>query len=318
MSYKNVVVIGGGTGIFTTLSGLKKYPINLSAIVSMADDGGSTKILREEFGVLPPGSVRPALIALSDSSESLANLLNYRFSKGKLEGHNFGNLLIAALAEMHGDFEKSIDETGKLLNIKGKVIPSTLDNARLFAELENGEIVIGETNIDIPKHNGSLRIKNVYLEPECGINKEAAKTILKADLIIIGPGDLYTSIIPNLLVKDVPKAIQKSKAKKAYICNIMTKFGETNDFGSQNFVETIEKYLGENVLDYVLLNNKKPSPERILKYEKEKACFVEPNSENFKDKKFKIIEVNFLRPRGFIRHDPEKLAKTIMAMLFEV
>ncbi|KPJ56778.1 hypothetical protein AMJ49_03845 [Parcubacteria bacterium DG_74_2] len=314
---KNIVVIGGGTGIFTVLSGLKKYPVNLSAIISMADDGGSTKILREEFGVLPPGSIRPALVALSDSSESLANLFNYRFSQGNLKNHNFGNLLITALSQMYGDFEKAIAEAGKLLNIKGKVIPSTLDSARLFAQLENGKIIKGETNIDIPKHNSKLKIENVFLKPKCKINKQASQTITKANLIIIGPGDLYTSIIPNLLVKQIPQAIQKSRAKKIYICNLMTKLGETNNFSGKDFVETIEKYLGKNVLNYVIFNNKKPSKARVIKYEKEKAGFVEYNKKDFENKNFQTIEANFLRNRGFIRHCPEKLAKTIMKILFD-
>ncbi len=320
MKDKNIVVIGGGTGIFTVLSGLKKYPVKLSAVVSMADDGGSTKVLREEFGILPPGSVRPALVALSDSEEKIANLFNYRFTQGSLKNHNFGNILITALTEMYGDFEKAITEAGKLLNIKGRVIPSTLDNARLFAQLENGQIIKGETNIDIPKHNGRLKIKKVYLKPRCKANKQALKAISKADLIIIGPGDLYTSIIPNLLVKGIPQAIRKSKAKKIYICNLMTKFGETNNFKGKDFVETIEKYLGKNVLNYVVFNNKKPSKARIAKYEKEKANFVEYNKKDFSSpqkQNFQIIEGNFLRTRGFIRHCPEKLAKTIMKILFE-
>ena len=315
---KNIVVIGGGTGIFTVLSGLKKYPVNLSAIVSMADDGGSTKILMEEFGILPPGSVRPALIALSNSEQKIANLFNYRFSRGNLKNHNFGNLLITALSEIYGNFEKAIAEAGKLLNIKGAVVPSTLDSARLFAQLENGKIIKGETNIDIPKHNSNLKIKNIFLKPECRANKHALKIIAKADIIIIGPGDLYTSIIPNLLVKQISQAIQDSKAKKIYICNLMTKLGETNNLNGQDFVETIEKYLGKNVLNYVILNNKKPSKARVAKYEKEKACFIEYNPKQIgKNKKFQVIEENFLRARGFIRHDTEKLAKTIMKILFD-
>ncbi|MCK4781572.1 YvcK family protein [Candidatus Parcubacteria bacterium] len=315
---KNVVVIGGGTGIFTVLSGLKKYPVNLSAIVSMADDGGSTKILMEEFGILPPGSVRPALIALSNSEQKIANLFNHRFSQGNLKNHNFGNLLITALSEMYGDFEKAIAEAGKLLNIKGAVIPSTLDNACLFAQLENGKIIKGETNIDIPKHNSNLKIENVFLKPECKINKRALQAITKANLIIIGPGDLYTSIIPNLLVKRIPQVIQGNKAKKIYICNLMTKLGETNNFNGQDFIETIEKYLGKDVLNYVIFNNKKPSNARVVKYEKEKACFVEYNPKQIgKNKNFQVIEENFLRTRGFIRHDSEKLAKTIMKILFD-
>jgi len=311
----SIVVIGGGTGIFAVLSGLKKYSVNLSAIVSMADDGGSTKILREEFGILPPGSVRPALIALSNSEKLVADLFNYRFSQGSLEGHNLGNLLIAALAEMSGSFEKAIIQAGHLLNIKGEVLPSTLDNARLAAKLEDGEIIKGETNIDIPRHNGSLKIKKIWLNPPCLANPRVLQSILKANIIVIGPGDLFSSIIPNLLVKGVPETIKKSKAKKVFICNLMTKFGETTNFDGFDFVQTLENYLGENVLDFIIFNNKKPLPERIKKYEKERATFVEYRKADFKNKRFKIIKGNFLRPEGLIRHNSDKLAKLILRLL---
>lgn len=309
---KKIVVIGGGTGIFTVLTGLKKYPVDLSAIVSMADDGGSTKILREEFGVLPPGSVRPALIALSHSEKLVADLFNYRFSQGSLKGHNLGNLLITALAKISGSFEEAIKLAGRLLNIRGEVLPSTLTNARLFAQLEDGEVIKGETNIDIPKHNGNLRIKKVWLAPICQANPQALKRILTADLIVIGPGDLFSSILPNLLVKRIPEAIKESPAKKVFVCNLMTKFGETTDFKGSDFIQVLENYLGREVLDFVIFNTKRPSLNRIKKYEKEKAVFVEYQKDDFRDRKFKIIEGNFLRPQGFIRHDPNKLAKVIL------
>lgn len=315
MSKKNVVVIGGGTGIFTVLSGLKKHPVQLSAIISMADSGGSTKILREEFGILPPGDVRRALVALSQSEKLLADLFNYRFNEGRLNGHNFGNLLITALERIEGNFERAVEEAGRILNIKGSVIPVTLENTNLFAVLENGQIIEGESNIDVPTHDGNLKIEKVYLKPKAKANKKAVSAILRADLIIIGPGDLYTSIIPNLLVKGISEAIKKSRAKKVYICNLMTKFGETNNFTGLDFVSALEKYLGKNILNFVILNNKKPQKERVQKYEKEKAAFVRYKKENFKNKKFQIIEGNFLRKKGFIRHDPQKLAKIIISLI---
>ena len=316
MKDKNIVVIGGGTGCFTVLSGLKKYPVYLSAIVSMADSGGSTRILREEFGILPPGDVRQALIALSRSEKSLANLFNYRFNEGSgLSGHSFGNLLITALERIKGSFEKAIEEAGKILNIKGEVIPVTLQNTHLYATLENGKVVKGEANIDVPKHDPNLKIKRVYLKPQAKVNKKAKSAISKADLIIIGPGDLYTSILPNLLVNGIPKAIRKSKAKKIYICNLMTKHGETNNFCRLDFVREIEKYLGCKFLDYVIVNNRKPSSARIIKYEKEGAIFVKCNGKNNSRKKPKIIKGNFLRKKGFIRHDPNKLAKALIKLI---
>lgn len=315
MSDKNIVVIGGGTGIFTVLSGLKKYPIHLSAIVSMADNGGSTKILREEFGILPPGDARRALIALSRSEKLLSDLFNYRFNKGCLNGHNFGNILITALERIKGNFEKAIEEAGKILNIKGEVIPVTLGNTNLYAILENGQVIEGEANIDVPKHDARLKIKKIYLKPKVKVNKKAKSAISRADLIIIGPGDLYTSVIPNLLVGGVPEAIRKSRAKKIYVCNLMTKLGETNNFKGTDFVKEVEKYLGGKFLDYIIFNNKKPLPARIAKYEKEGAVFVKCDKNNFKSKKLKIIRGNFLRKKGFIRHDLNRLAKTIIKIL---
>jgi len=317
MKNKKIVVIGGGTGIFTVLFGLKKYPLQLSAIISMADSGGSTKILREEFGILPPGDVRRALVALSQSEKLLSDLFNYRFNEGRLNGHNFGNLLITALERIEGNFEKAIEKAGKILNIKGEVIPVTLKNTNLYALLEDGQIIEGETNIDIPKHDPNLKIKKVYLKPQAKANKKAKSAILNADLVVIGPGDLYTSIIPNLLVEGVPEAIKKSRAKKVFICNLMTKLGETNNFTGSDFIKEIEKYLKGKLLDYVIFNNKKPSPNRIAKYEKEGAAFVKCDKNNFKGKKLKIIRGNLLRKKGFIRHDPQKLAKVITRVLSE-
>jgi len=310
-----VVVIGGGTGIFTVLLGLKRYPVQISAIISMADSGGSTKILREDFGILPPGDVRRALVALSRSEKLLANLFNYRFDKGALNGHNFGNLLITALERITGSFESALSEAGKLLNIRGEVIPVTLGNTNLYALLEDGSVIEGEADIDVPKHNANLKIEKVYLKPKVKANKKAISAITSADLIVIGPGDLYTSIIPNLLVKGIPEAIKKSKAKKVYICNLTTKFGETNNFTSPDFVCSLERYLGNNILDFVIVNTKKPTKERILKYEKEKAAFVKCQNKNFKNRKLKIIKGDFLRKKGFVRHDPERLAKTLINVL---
>lgn len=311
-----IVVIGGGTGIYSVLSGLKDYPVKLTAIISMADDGGSTGVLREEFGVLPPGDIRRALVALSSSQELLCRLFNYRFEKGNLKDHNFGNIFITALCKIFkDDFEKAIQATSEILDIKGKVIPVTLDKARLCARLEDGKIIVGETNIDIPKHNGKLKIEKVYLKPVCKINKNAKDAILKADFIVIGPGDVYTSIIPNLLVKGMSGAIKASKAKKIYICNLMTKFGETNNFRGEDFIEEIEKYLGKDILDYVVFNNNNNfSGDFLKKYRKRKAYPVKYKKQRLKKRKFKIIEKNFVRAGDFIRHDSKKVAKIIYSL----
>jgi len=319
MKKKNIVVIGGGTGTYTVLSGLKKHPVHLSAVVAMADNGGSTKVLREDFGVLPPGSVRPALVALSNEEQTMASLFNFRFKEGSngLTGHNFGNLFITALSKELGSFEKAIDAARKILNIEGHVIPSTLRDCNLVAKLENGKIVKGEAAIDEPEHDGNLKVEKVWLEPKgkCKANPKALKAIKEADLLVIGPGDLFTSILPNILTIGFAQAIQKSKAKKVYVCNLMTKFGETNNYTALDFINKLEEYVGKGILDYVLVNTKKPSIARIRKYEKEHAEFVKYNKKDFTEKPYQLITKSLLRNEGFVRHDSGKLARALIALL---
>lgn len=306
---KKIVIIGGGTGIFPILSGLKKYFTNLTAIITMADDGGSTGVLREEFGILPPGDVRRAIIALSHSDNKiLSELFNYRFKDGRgLAGHAFGNLMITALQDITGNFEKAIEEAGKILSIKGEVIPVTTTPTRLVAELENGQIIRGETNIDIPRHDPRMRIRALRLEPEVSLNPRAKKAIEEANIVSIGPGDLYTSILPNLLVKGMPDALKNSKAKIVYFVNVMTKFGETHGFTASKFVEVIEQYVGKNVIDYVAINTTKPTANRLKPYAHENSWCVEVDEENLGPKPVPLY-ADLIRSRGFIRHDPEKTA----------
>lgn len=310
-----IVVIGGGTGVFTVLSGLRSYDADLSAIVTMADDGGSTGALREDFGMLPPGDIRRALVALSRSEDKLVSeLFNYRFNEGSLAGHNFGNLMLAALERVTGGFEEALRAASRILGAEGEAIPVTLGKARLVAELENGKIVRGETNIDIPKHDGHLRIKKIFLEPRCSINPRAKAAILAANLIVIGPGDLYTSILPNMVVDGMTAALKKSRAKIAYVGNVMTKFGETNDFSASDFLKTIESYIGKDILDYVIANSKKPTPQRVRAYVAEKSFFVELDPEGF-PKKPLLISASLIRAKGLVRHDPEKLAKLLWELI---
>lgn len=312
---KKVVVIGGGTGVFTVLTGLREYTdLKLSAIVSMADDGGSTGLLREEFGTLPPGDIRRALIALSGSNkEVLSKLFNYRFDKdSSLKGHTVGNILLTALEKITGNFPDAIAEAVKILNVKGKVIPVTLSQTKLVAELEDGNKIYGETNIDIPKHDGKKRIKGLFLSSKTTANPQAIKEIKQADAIILGPGDLYTSIIPNLLIDGIPEAIKKSRGKVIYNINIMTKFGETNGFKASDFVKTIEEYLKGNVIDFVTVNTKKPEGTITKRYEKENVNFVE---DDLVDSKIKVIRGDFLRRGMFLRHDPIKLSKKLYSVI---
>lgn len=308
-----IVVIGGGTGVFTALSGLRKYPVDLTAIVSMADDGGSSGVLREEFGILPPGDVRRALVALSRADNAtLSQLFNYRFEEGGLSGHSFGNIMLAALDRITGSFESAIEHAAQILSVRGAVLPVTLNNIRLYAELEDGAVVRGESNIDIPKHDGNVKIIRVWLEPEASINMKAKLAIRNADLVIIGPGDLYTSIIPNLLVKGVPEILRETRAKKVYVVNIMTKWGETNGFTAGDFVRTVEHYLGSEVLDCVVVNTKQPSETQLQEYAKERAEFVTwsgiPSS-------LEVVSADLIRRQQFLRHDPHRLAEIIMGLL---
>lgn len=310
---KKIVVIGGGTGVFTVLTGLREYPYKLSAVVSMADDGGSTGVLREEFGTLPAGDIRRALIALSGSNKKmLSDLFNFRFSENSsLHGHSMGNLLLTALEKITGNFENALDEAVKILNVKGKVIPVTLSKTRLFAELENGSIIEGETNIDIPKHDGKVLIKRIFLKPKVHANPKALEAIKKADAVILGPGDLYTSIMPNLMVEGIADAIKKTKGKVIFNVNIMTKFGETNDFKASDFISKIEKYLGEKTINFVMVNTEKPTGAIVKRYEKEHVEFVENDLKNDK----RVISGNFLREGVFLRHDSEKLAKVLAKII---
>lgn len=274
---KKIVVIGGGTGVFTVLSGLKEDPAyDLAAIVSMADDGGSTGVLREEFGILPPGDVRRALVALSHSDNKMVSeLFNFRFEeKSSLKGHSLGNLLLTALYRITGDWREALREAVEILNVHGEVIPVTLDKTRLHAQLEDGQIIEGETNIDIPKHDPRLKIEKLYLSPSATANEDAIRIIKDADYVIIGPGDLYTSLLPNLLVSGIPEALRSTKAKVIYITNIMTKYGETNNFKASDFAKVIESYLGENVLDYIIVNVEKMSGKTLERYREENVDYV--------------------------------------------
>lgn len=328
---KNIVTIGGGTGSFTLLSGLKKYPLNISAIVSMADDGGSTGKLRDELGVLPPGDVRQCLVALSNSSETLRNLMNYRFEKGDLEGHNFGNLFLSALEKTEGGFLNGVEHISDILNIKGKVIPVSEEEMNLCIRLKNRKVLIGEKWLD---HNKDVRkhgVNKVYLKPKAKAHKKALQAIQKADAIIIGPGDHYGSIIPNLLVEGVSKAICKSKAKVIYNCNLTNKKGQTENFSVDEYVDSINEYLGKERVDFVICSDKKPRKNLIEKYEKRegKNSIVNFDKDNKKERSYHVVLANVLKTsavkkrkndriadtRSFIRHDSDNLAKTISFLM---
>jgi uncharacterized cofD-like protein len=326
---KKVVVIGGGTGSYTVLRGLKSCPVDITAIVTMFDSGGSSGQLRDEFGVLPPGDIRRCLVALSDGEREgvLRDLFNYRFagtkkatknqereSKESLAGHNFGNLFITALTHVLGDGAEAIKKAGELLNIHGRVFPVSETNAHLCAELETGEIIVGETNIDIPKHDPRLKIKKVFLKPPALLFKEARKAILEADLIVLGPGDLYTSIIPNLLVRGMGDALKKSRAKKVYVANLMTKQGETNGYVLSDFIQELLNYSGLKKFDAVICNSACIPLSYIKKYKEENK---EPLGIDRGVKKYAkhIIKAPLFSDVRVIRHDSDVLARLIMKLL---
>lgn len=310
-----IVAIGGGTGLYTLLTGLRHYDVELTSVVAMTDDGGSTGQLRTEFGVLPPGDIRRSIVALSDSPEMMQQLFQYRFEKGTIAGHSFGNLFITALREITGSDETAIDEAARLLHVRGTVLPVTLEDRQLVAELEDGQVVEGEKNIDLPKHNGQLRIRSLSLNQPAKVNPRVVQAIERADMVILGPGDLYGSIIANLIVDGVVPAIASSRAKIVYVCNLMTKFGETNGFYVHDFVRSLEQYLGEGVIDYVLFSRLRPSATVAAAYAKEGAEPVKFDAAALEGLGAEFIQAPLAAKSNLLRHDPAKLAQAIWALL---
>lgn len=314
------MVIGGGTGNFTVLRGLKKYDVDLCAIVSMADDGGSTGILRDELGVLPPGDVRQCLVALSNSSRLMRSLMNYRFENGGLGGHSFGNLLLSSLEKVTGSFEQAIEEAGKILNIKGKVIPVTTHQVRLYMLLNSGRLLEGEKEIHLSMeiHKG---YKSIYLEPFPTVNSRAVSEIMNADLVVFGPGGLYTSLIPSLLVEGISRAMRETKAKKVFVVNLMNKRGQTPGFTVKSYLNEIKKFTGSDVFDYVIVNNSEPPKELIEIYAEEGELVKNDLAEGrvisapLLGSELKEIQKGDLLKRNLIRHDHSKLAEELMKIV---
>jgi len=323
---KNIVVIGGGTGTFVVLKGLKRTPHHLTAIVAMSDSGGSNKRIRDEFGLLPTSDIRQCLVALSGENGGagiLRKLFMYRFEKGEgISGMTFGNLFMAALSDILGSQAEAIRQTANVLRIHGQVIPVTLTKTNLFAQYENGEILKEEHLIDEPPHDGKLKITSVSLKPKASANADAIQAIKKADLIVLGPGDLYTSVIPNLLVDDIPQAISGSKAKKVYVLNLMTKFGQTYNFTAQDHIRVLRTYVS---FDTVIVNSTPISPSALTVYAKYHEIPVADNLTQTSD--MKIIRKDVVSRhmnskaksdtlvRSLIRHDSKKLAAVLVSML---
>lgn len=323
-THKEIVCIGGGTGTFVALRGLKAYGVRLSAIVTMSDSGGSNKRIRDEFGLLPTSDIRQCFVALSDESGGTGlfrKLFMYRFEKGKgISGMTFGNLFMAALSDILGSQDEAIRQTGKVLRIRGTVIPVTLTSTNLFAEYEDGHTLSEEHLIDQPPHDGTLRITKVYLKPRPEANPQAIAAITKADLIVLGPGDLFTSLVPNLLINQISGAIKKAKAKVVYVLNLMTKYGQTYGFTALDHVNIIERYIGKSI-DYVLINTKPINNDALKLYKKYHEI---PVIDNLTSSYYKVVRTPLassiltqkiksdILTRSLIRHDSELLAKALM------
>ncbi len=323
---KNIVTVGGGTGSYTVLSGLKNLEnISITALVSMADDGGSTGVLRDELGVLPAGDVRQCLVALSEHSNVVRELMSYRFENGGLRGHSFGNIFLAALEKVTGNFAEGVEVASEILKIKGKVVPITHDSAKLSMLLLNGKIIEGEDNIQNDPDVKKYGIDKMFYKKDISLNKHAKDALINADVIILGPGNYYCSVIPNLIVCGFKEAIAKSRAKIIFPVNLTNKLEHTSGWKVSDYVKDIEKYLGKSV-DFILVNNKKPSAEQTKLYELEEGKGVLVN-DDFNDKRVvrtKLLSDVMFKPkydekmkatRGFIRHDSQKLADCIKRII---
>ena len=321
-----IVVIGGGTGTFALLSGLKHYASDITALVNMADDGGSTGVLRDELGALPPGDIRQCLVALSDS-DKLRDLFNYRFESGSMEGHAFGNLFLTALEKMTGNFAEAVEVAGEVLNITGRVEPITLSNVKLCAEGVDGQPVRGQLAI---AHEQIAAEPRIWLEPEALANPDAIEAIKDADLVVIAPGNLYGSLAPALVVNGVGEALRTTRARCVYVCNLVTKPGPTDGFMVHDFAAEIERLAGGEFLDYVVYNTEKPSDELLAKYAHEGELSVEYDENILKEKHYRVRGVSLLAThapqdngsdalagvRSFIRHDSDAIARQLMRIYF--
>ncbi|MFC5558688.1 uridine diphosphate-N-acetylglucosamine-binding protein YvcK [Ureibacillus thermophilus] len=311
MKQLNIVVIGGGTGLSTILRGLKLYPFHITAIVTVTDDGGSSGRLRDDYDIPPPGDIRNVIAALSDTEPLLEQLFQYRFANSQeLGGHSMGNLMLTALTDITGDFFSAIIEMSRVLKVHGKVIPSANAKVNLHAELLDGEIVKGESKIPL----SNKPIKRVFLVPDdVKPLPEAINAINHADVILIGPGSLYTSIIPNLLVKEIGETIIQSKAKKIYVCNLMTQQGETNQYQAVDHVKAIYEHVGTPFLDAILVNsNDLPSPIKE-NYREQNAEPVRVNEEELKKLGLEIIKKNIATIKnGAVRHEGKAIAEWLL------
>ena len=312
-----VVTIGGGTGLSVLLSGLKEHTSNITAVVTVADDGGSSGRLRQEFDILPPGDIRNCLVALADAPALMRDLFQFRFNtNSELSGHSFGNLFITVMTRLTGDFEKAIKETSKVLALRGQVIPSTLNNVVLVAEHKDGTTTVGEDKIPRSRRP----IKRVSLDPaEPQATPDAIKAIEEAQIIVLGPGSLYTSIIPNLLIKEIAQAVANSGAIKVYVCNVMTQPGETDGLSVSDHIKALVGHSHPRILDYCIINTGEIPAEMLKRYAEESSYLVINDRKKIESMGYRVIEDDFaVIEEGVIRHDAERLANIILGFGEEI
>jgi len=311
-----IVVFGGGTGLSVLLRGIKKFTKDITAVVTVADDGGGSGILREDLGMLPPGDMRSCITALADIEPSMLKLLQHRFKEGYLQGQSFGNLLIAAMYEIFGNYEHALKEIGSIFRLSGKVLPMTLQDTHLKAYLSNGEVILGENTIPSYAEKANCKIDTISLVPSfCEPLDETIKDIERADIVVIGPGSLYTSVIPNLLINSIPDKIYESKCKVFYVCNLMTQPGETDDYNVVDHINAIKKHVGKNIIDFVIANDKKLSDNDIEKYINKGAKQVILDEEQIKEleeNNIKVIASDFVEIKSnYIRHNATKIGSLL-------
>jgi len=310
-----IVTIGGGHGLSHLLLGLKEYTSNITAIVTVADSGGSSGRLREEFNIVAPGDIRNCLVALADAPALMGELFQFRFSQeSQLQGHNFGNLFLTAMVQLTGgDFKKAVEESSKVLAIRGNVIPSTVSNVHLVAEYMDGSKTEGEAEIP----NTKIPIKKVSLNPvDAQPTAEALEAIADADVIVLGPGSLYTSVLPNLIIRGMAEEIAKSSAFKIYVCNVMTQEGETEGYSASDHVKAIVEHANKDVISACLVNNNLEAPDEALcRYKEENSFPVNPDIANIRNKGYKVVAEDLLSVTDYLRHDSEKLTKALIKLI---
>ncbi|MDD3226738.1 MAG: YvcK family protein [Tissierellia bacterium] len=312
-----IVTFGGGTGLSILLRGLKNYTKDISAVVTVADNGGGSGVLREDLGMLPPGDMRNCIIALSDIEPIMIKLMQHRFSEGYLKGQSFGNLFIAAMYEIFGNYEHALKEIGSIFRLSGKVLPMTLQDAQLKAYLDNGDCILGETYIPEYVSKSNTKIDKISLVPNvCRPLEETIEDIKEADIIVLGPGSLYTSVMPNILVEGIPSLLTESKATVFYVCNLMTQPGETDNYNVLDHVNAIIKHSTKYMIDYVIVNDEKISEELIVNYKYQGAKQVLIDEEQIKELEemnIKVICSNFIDIRkNYIRHNSDKIGQLLL------